>query len=1162
MTKTKFVKKNAHNGGFLDVGNSHSIGEMHFKGLTKRLVNLRRIGAAKAVKSDFAKKKIKVSLEVFLRLLQKKYQLLTSSIDEVLSQLAEEDITSVCLLELGWEEIKHFFSPHVRGIIEQELKILSEEMEGFSSTDIPPHILARGPSALKAYKKAIAEGKTFVRRVPIMLIGQDRSGKTSLKRSLRGQIFDEDENSTVGVTVDPSYFKVSHDVWKVGEKDEGVNSGTTFSYEYQAARLTVENLNEEQEFMFPQNLEEDMLIKETLPIKKLSGFKESRAPSIPSSQRVPVKTERAEERIPDTHSVSSGSVLTPEISHDLSLDPADVPMKNWESSDLSQVKITGEKRGGDSIKDMPADVASIIEMLLQSEDITKCEEDVFSVLWDFGGQTVYHATHPLFLTSNAIFLLVSDLSRNPFEKVKSPKQGMFTELEDSHSLKTNMDYLDFWMSSVASLAIQDEGNPVVTQSDVLPEKLPPVFLVCTHADMPHDRRGPKVQAGMVFGHLQNKPYNVHLYDDVFVVDNTKSGHESECPEVVRLRKEVLAVAKKLPQAKQAVPIRWLKFEKAIQTTKEEGRKWIPLQSAKDIASDVCDIVDDDEFSALLNFLHDQRILIHFDDTPNLNKMVVLDVQWLIDVLKEVITVRPYDGKEKKFKDLWKKLEKEGVLEEDLLEHVWGSSYDDGETRESLVAIMEKFSLLCPLPSSDGSCSRTYLVPSMLMSHPPEDVLELVASAEAPPLFLRFESGQVPSGLFCRLVLQLFQWCKQEYASPEYPQLYLNFARFYNSEEGNCSVILLCRMSSIEVVVHRGSSSNWETHRSKSKTTSPLHNNDDTFACAVLRQLELMLESMRIEFWWLQNMKYAVQFLCPVCCPGGAVSYCRTHLSKGCKQDECLHFWSKSELCRNMKNICCTRSATAKSNSISLKYFEAWFRSKRNQQPTCSEDDDGSLASSDATQLCLTRERVGEDITPQMKEVLQLEGTCFGTPISDSKREQALATSNKTTEVFLPENVQQSLLIPSRDAKEVVFQLKENLQLDQDFLERPDLETTKLIRSLAQKAKEFKRLDVFKLLKEIAPAGTTGPLLPENLPVQNIPFAKARELTINLSGGDEWMGVVEGLGLTPQEIRFLDKRTLNPMAAALSFIVKRRHLSVDELYELLIEQGFPKMADLL
>ncbi|PFX19115.1 hypothetical protein AWC38_SpisGene16499 [Stylophora pistillata] len=60
MTKTKFVKKNAHNGGFLDVGNSHSIGEMHFKGLTKRLVNLRRIGAAKAVKSDFAKKKIKV----------------------------------------------------------------------------------------------------------------------------------------------------------------------------------------------------------------------------------------------------------------------------------------------------------------------------------------------------------------------------------------------------------------------------------------------------------------------------------------------------------------------------------------------------------------------------------------------------------------------------------------------------------------------------------------------------------------------------------------------------------------------------------------------------------------------------------------------------------------------------------------------------------------------------------------------------------------------------------------------------------------------------------------------------------------------------------------------------------------------------------------------
>ena len=59
-----------------------------------------------------------------------------------------------------------------------------------------------------------------------------------------------------------------------------------------------------------------------------------------------------------------------------------------------------------------------------------------------------------------------------------------------------------------------------------------------------------------------------------------------------------------------------------------------------------------------------------------------------------------------------------------------------------------------------------------------------------------------------------------------------------------------------------------------------------------------------------------------------------------------------------------------------------------------------------------------------------------------------------------------------------------------------------------------------------------------------------------------MELAEGLGLTPAEIRFLDKRTLNPMEAALSFIVKQRFLSVGELYELLEEHNFPVLADLL
>ena len=98
---------------------------------------------------------------------------------------------------------------------------------------------------MEAYNKALAEGKTFDKRVPVMLTGQDRSGKTSLKKSLKGEPFNPDEESTVGIDVDPSHFQVSTEIWKAGEKDGETSSKTSISFEYHAARVTVENLKQE-----------------------------------------------------------------------------------------------------------------------------------------------------------------------------------------------------------------------------------------------------------------------------------------------------------------------------------------------------------------------------------------------------------------------------------------------------------------------------------------------------------------------------------------------------------------------------------------------------------------------------------------------------------------------------------------------------------------------------------------------------------------------------------------------------------------------------------------------------------------------------------------------------------------------------------------------------
>ena len=49
--------------------------------------------------------------------------------------------------------------------------------------------------ALEAYRRALETGETYDRRTKIVLIGQDRVGKTSLRRYLRGEAFDKDENT-------------------------------------------------------------------------------------------------------------------------------------------------------------------------------------------------------------------------------------------------------------------------------------------------------------------------------------------------------------------------------------------------------------------------------------------------------------------------------------------------------------------------------------------------------------------------------------------------------------------------------------------------------------------------------------------------------------------------------------------------------------------------------------------------------------------------------------------------------------------------------------------------------------------------------------------------------------------------------------------------------
>ena len=114
---------------------------------------------------------------------------------------------------------------------------------------VPSEIKARGPGAQIAYENALKTGKVKVYRARIMLIGQDRAGKTSLKKSFLGLPFDPEEESTDGIEVDPSKFEVDTDLVKNWKRTDEKLEVSQFAADLarMVARQLQENADDEEE---------------------------------------------------------------------------------------------------------------------------------------------------------------------------------------------------------------------------------------------------------------------------------------------------------------------------------------------------------------------------------------------------------------------------------------------------------------------------------------------------------------------------------------------------------------------------------------------------------------------------------------------------------------------------------------------------------------------------------------------------------------------------------------------------------------------------------------------------------------------------------------------------------------------------------------------------
>ena len=123
----------------------------------------------------------------------------------------------------------------------------------------------------RAYSQALQEGKAKNNRIPIMVVGQDRGGKTSLMRRLLGLPFDKDQPSTTGIDVNVIELteQNAEDPWKKTEVKKFMTS------ESEAKTVLYKKTAEYLDRGVQRNLEGDAPepLKPVMPVKPVMQVK-------------------------------------------------------------------------------------------------------------------------------------------------------------------------------------------------------------------------------------------------------------------------------------------------------------------------------------------------------------------------------------------------------------------------------------------------------------------------------------------------------------------------------------------------------------------------------------------------------------------------------------------------------------------------------------------------------------------------------------------------------------------------------------------------------------------------------------------------------------------------------------------------------------------------
>ncbi|XP_053390938.1 uncharacterized protein LOC128553784 [Mercenaria mercenaria] len=363
-------------------------------------------------------------------------------------------------------------------------------------------------------------------------------------------------------------------------------------------------------------------------------------------------------------------------------------------------------------------------------------------IWDFGGQYVFYATHTIFHSKRAIYLLVFDLSSNL-------KSVVIDKDFPAESNDRNMEYfLQFWMQSIHSFVGSEDGTE------------PKVILVGTHKD--------KIKGSTE----RKKRYIEKYFDDVrklfdgtkmlkclyhedFAIDNTDSKDAS----ITALRETICTLGNEEKNMLE-IPTKWIQLEKSLKERKHIEILSLEWVMAIDRENDY-PLGDLEQVKLFLKYHHEKGTFIYFDEEP-ISEYVVLDPQYLIDAFKKLITSERFATTDPEIRPAWKMLFTDARLEKCLVDRQWGQDGLFLEYQEILLAFLTKHLIVSEATIFNEITETStglgwYVVPSLLRNYPEKhDMQDFLLGKEQTHirLIISFKYSHIVQTIYHRFIAAL------------------------------------------------------------------------------------------------------------------------------------------------------------------------------------------------------------------------------------------------------------------------------------------------------------------------------------------------------------------------------------------------------------------------